>query len=266
MSRSVRLVFLSLACFFLLFPLAVPRPGMPPTLKADEPAYYLMAQSLARDGDLVCDSGDLRRLFDDYPHLPVDNLILKSEDGWQTVHFGKPYLYSLLAAPAVLAFGARGMVAFNMLLLLVMVWMGFSYLKRHNDEPAAAVFSAVFFFLSPVFVYVFWLQPEILNMFGVAACLYLGLTRSDTNTDTEPREDVGLERASGPDRPTEQRPSRWEALVKVPFGPGARLCGSAAALSLAVYNKPMFAALGIPVLWFLWRRRGWRSVVAWMLA
>ncbi len=249
MSRPVRLVFLSLACFFLLFPLAVPRPGMPPTLKADEPAYYLMAMSLVKDGDLVCDRGDLRRLFDAYPHLPVENLILKSDDGWKTVHFGKPYLYSLLAAPMAGMFGARGMVAFNMALLLAMVWMGYSHLRRRNDEWLAAVFSALFFFLSPVFVYVFWIQPEILNMFGIAACLYLGFSHSNGSPAGE-----------------DESRLRGSRVIRALFGETARPVWSAAALALAVYNKPMFAILGIPVLWHLWRRRSWKAATAWVLA
>ena len=47
MSRATHLAFLSMAVFLVLFTGTVGKPGLPPTLKADEPAYLLMAQSLA---------------------------------------------------------------------------------------------------------------------------------------------------------------------------------------------------------------------------
>ena len=242
MHRPLRLVFLSATVFLVLLPLAVARPGMPPTLKADEPAYFAAALSLVYDGDLVCDRGDLRRLFDRYPLLPVENLILMSDDGWQTARFGKPYLYSLLVAPAAALFGDRGVVAFNMVLVLGLVVIGFRTLRHHNDDGLAALFSAAFFFLGPAFVYAFWLQPEVLNMFGIAACLYLGCVPPP----------AGATGANG----------RWRA-AWLSWG---RTAASASALALAVYHKPMFALLGVPVLWSLGRCRGWRQVAAWCAA
>ena len=94
MSRSTRLSLLCLTLFLVAFPLVVGKPGLPMTLKADEPAYYLMALSLAHDRDLACDTSDLARLFDEYPYLATFNLILMTDDGWHTVFFGKPYIYS----------------------------------------------------------------------------------------------------------------------------------------------------------------------------
>ena len=82
MSRSVRLALLSLTVFLVLSPLAAGRPGQPPTLKAAEPAYFLMALSLVEDGDLEVGPEDIRRGFDNYPYLPLDNLILMTGDGW----------------------------------------------------------------------------------------------------------------------------------------------------------------------------------------
>ena len=178
MQRSTGLVLLCLTLLLVLFPLAVGKPGLPVTLKADEPAYYLSALSLARDGDLECDTGDLGRLFDEYPYLATFNLILMTDDGWHTVYFGKPYIYSLFAAPLAGAFGANGMVAFNMLLLMGMVWMGTTYLGRFNSSPLAALFAAGFFLLSNTFAYVFWLHPEIFNMFCITGALFLVFHRN----------------------------------------------------------------------------------------
>ena len=240
MSGTTRLVLACLALFLVLFTLAVGKPGLPMTFKADEPAYYLMAQSLAHDLDLQCDVGDLGRLFDEYPYLATFNLILMTDDGWATTFFGKPYIYSLVAAPLVGAFGANGMVALNMLLLMAMIWMGTAYLSRFNSVPLAALFSAGFFLLSTAFAYVFWLHPEIFNMAGVMGCLYFALHPVD---------------------PPEFVTGRFRRLRRWLASPGFRASLSGALLALAAYNKPMLAAvaLGPLVSWGLGRR--WREVV-----
>jgi hypothetical protein len=173
MNQPTRLTLLCLTVFLVLFPIVLRKPGLPGNLKADEPAYYLMALSLARDGDLRCEQQDYRRLFDEFPYREVRNLILMSDDGWETVYFGKPYIYSLFAAPAAALFGASGIVAFNMLMLMGMVWMGVSYLRKYNSEPISALFSSGFFLLSSGFAYVFWIQPEVFNMTSIAVTLYL---------------------------------------------------------------------------------------------
>ena len=70
---------------------------------------------------------------------------------------GRGYdIYSFFAAPAAALFGVNGLPAFNMLLLMGMVWMGTAYLSRYNSHHVAALFSAGFFVLSPAFAYVFW--------------------------------------------------------------------------------------------------------------
>lgn len=228
---------LGLVCLFLFLaavPLGLVSPGLPTTFKADEAAYYLMASSLAHDGDLVLDEGDVERLFREFPYRPVKNLIVMTDDGWHTVHFGKPYVYSLFAAPLVALLGANGMLLTNMLLMLAMVAMGTSWLARANPGGPAALFSAGFFLASAGFAYVFWLQPEVFNMASVTAALYLGLRP--------------------PGRPGERGP-----------GPGlARAALAGAVLAPAVYNKPMLAALGLPVLFELLRGRRWRAAGAWL--
>jgi len=234
MSRTTSLALLCLSLFLIVFPLVLEKPGWPAGLKSDEPAYYLMAMSLARDGDLRCELPDVRRLFREFPYHPVQNLILATDDGWRTVYYGKPYLYSLFAAPAAALFGASGMVAFNMALLMLMVWLGTRYLARHNPGGVALLFSAGFFFLSCGTAYVFWIHPEIFNMAAVTVSLYLGLADADRHHHRRTR----------------------RALLAA--------AGSGAALMLAVYNKPMLLALCLPVLFaYLWRR-DFRRAGAWI--
>ena len=176
LSRGARQTLIWIGLGLVLFPLAISKPGLPTSLKSDEPAYYLAALSLARDGDLRFSPGEAERLFDEFPYMTVRNLILMTDDGWRTVYFGKPYIYSLFAAPLAGLFGANGMVSFNMLLLMAMVWMGASYLRRFNPDTVAVAYSAGFFILSSTFSYVFWLHPELFNMACVTASLYLAFT------------------------------------------------------------------------------------------
>lgn len=234
MNRTAPLVLASVTAFFLVFPLTVGKPGMPAHLKADEAAYYLMALSLARDGDLQVQVEDVDRVFEEFPFQPVNNMIVMTDDGWNTVYYGKPYIYSLFAAPFAVLFGANGLVFFNMALMMGMVWMGYLYLRRWNPDGVAALFSAGFFLLSVGFVYVFWLQPEVFSMAAIAACLFFGLPRPDeTGRDSLPR------------------PLLSAAL-------------SGAAIVLAAYNKPMFAAVGLAPLFVYARGRQWKTIGAWM--
>lgn len=233
--RPTQLVFLCLASLLVLTPLVLQKPGWPAGLKSDEPAYYLMALSLAHDGDLRCDLEDIQRLFVEFPFHQVHNLILATDDGWNTVYFGKPYIYSLFAAPAAGLFGGSGIVAFNMVLMLFMVWLGARYLERHNPPWLAMLFSCGFFFLSCGYSYIFWLHPEIFNMTAVMVSLYLGLT----------------------DRLEPWRGGGWLGR------PAVRAAGAGAALMLAVYNKPMMLAFCLPVLYRCLIKRRVPALVGW---
>ena len=245
MSTPVKTVLWALTLVLVLFPLSASRPGQPPTMKADEPGYFLAGLSLAFDGDLRCDAQDIQRAFDHYQYFPINNLILMSPDGWQTVYFGKPYIYSFLAAPLAAVAGPQGYVVFNMLLLTAMIWMGAIYLRRFNSDAMAAFYSSLFFLLSAGFIYVFWIHPEVLNMFSVAGCLFFALHERQA--------------AAPVDRRLRRLFTRLAAPVLWPAWSGA-------VLAPAVYNKPMLALLGVPALFWVFRKRGWKGVVTWLLA
>jgi hypothetical protein len=245
MSRTVTWSFAALALFLVTFPLALAKPGLPLTLKSDEPAYYLMALSLAHDRDLVCELRDVQRLAVEFPYNTTRNLILASSDGWQTVYFGKPFLVSLVAAPAVALFGADGFVATNMAMLLAAIWLGALYLRRFNPDGVALLFSAGFFLLSNAFAYVFWLHTETLCVFSVAASLYLAFT------------------PGGEAPPAGYRGPLRRALARV-WNPATRPLFSGAVLLAGVYNKPYLAAFALPILVAATRRDGWRGALRWL--
>jgi hypothetical protein len=246
MNPSTRYAFLALALFLVLVPLAAGRPGLPPTMKADEPAYFLMAESLARDFDLRCERRDIDRAVNAFPYAPIHNLILMSSDGWETVYFGKPYVYSLFAAPLVALFGFNGMLATNLLLVALMIWCGARYLRRFNSDAMALLFSAAFFLLGPSFVYAFWAHPEVFNMAAVTLCLYFVFGRERAGAAGESAPAAGSSRSG--------LNGLWAPLA------------SGAALAFGAYNKPVLAALALPVVVALWRQKGLRAVVAWGLA
>jgi len=242
MSRPVRFVFLALGLFLVLFPLTLAKPGLPMVLKSDEPAYYLMALSLAHDHDLKVEVKDIQRLGVEFPYNDTKNLILATDDGWKTTYFGKPFLVSLLVAPAVALFGADGFVAANMAMLLLAVWLGGLYLRQYNPDWLALTYSAGFFLLSNAFAYVFWLHTEVLCVSSVTACLYLAFTPGD-------------------DAPAA---GRWKGLWKRVWNASTRPAFSGAVLVAAAYNKPILALLGLPAFWLTWRRSGWRGAGTWL--
>ncbi len=229
MRRPVVLALLAVSIFLVVLPLPLVKPGLPLTLKADEAAYYLMALSLAEDHDLRAEVRDFDRVFREFPYRPVQNLILMSDDAWRTASFGKPYVYSLFAAPFAGLWGANGMLAFNLLLTVLMIWMGADYLARWNEGWLAALFAAGFGLLSAGWAYAFWLQPEVFNMTAVAAATYLGFREFDV------------------------RGGRLWALAGL----------SGAALMPAVYNKPMVLALALPLL-LVFACRGLGAAAAWL--
>jgi hypothetical protein len=244
MSNTVKYALLTGAFFLVLFTVSVGKPGLPVTLKADEPAYYLMALSLVEDQDLECKAEDYQRAFDGYPYLPTENLILMTDSQSDIIRFGKPYIYSLLAAPLAGLFGANGLVALNALLFCLMVAMGTQYLRQFNTDGQAALFSTAFFFLSPTFHYVFWLQPEILNMASAMGCLFFAF-----HTFSPPRSGGLL--------------SSWRHHL---FSDRSAPVWSAAILALGTYNKPILALIGLPVLFLFFRRQGRKAVLVWLVA
>jgi hypothetical protein len=239
MGRRASLGLVCLFLFLAAFPPTLVKPGLPVTFKADEAAYYMMAQSLAFDRDLRLGPEDTERVFREFPYRPVRNLIVMTDDGWRSVRYGKPYLYSLAAAPFVALWGANGMLWLNVLLILGMIALGTVWLGRWNEGGPAALFSAGFFLLGAGFAYVFWLQPEVFNMAAVTAALFFGLDRGRPEGGGG---GVGWWRPQGV----------------------AAAALSGAALALAVYNKPMLAALGLPVVFDLARRRRWAPLAAWI--
>ena len=211
-----------LAIFLLAMPFALLLPGAPASLKADEAAYYMMASSFAFDGDTRLGTEDLERLFAEFPDRRTRNLVVMSTDQWRTIHYGKPHVYSLAAAPFVRILGYRGLIVFNLLLFLGCIVCVYRFLRREEDAGWSLLFAALFFFLGATWNYAFWIQPEILSMFCVAGALAAGLRRPGRDG-------------------TAALPGRYATVL------------SGALLAVGVFNKPYLAPLGLVFLVGAWR-------------
>ncbi len=212
-------------------------------LRSDEPAYYLMALSLAYDGDLRCELHDIQRLRWEFPHDVIENLILMTDDGWKTVYFGKPLPIALLGAPLARLLGADGIVTTNMILFLLALWMGWRYLTQFNPEGRALLFVTAFFLLSYLWVYVFWIHTEVITATALTAALFFGLRES-----RDPSVAVG----------------RFSRVAVWARGEG-QPCWSGAALVVAAYHKPILAVFALPILLRLGGRSQRRDLLLWWL-
>jgi hypothetical protein len=156
----------------------------------DGATYYAMAWSLARDGDLRFDAGDLARVRAEYPNGP-QGLFLKRASGGLTVdvaagfpwvrrvradegrlYYAKAFVHPLLAAPLVAVLGTRGLTLANGLLLSAALSLAFLVLRRRELGPGAALVVATALLLLTVTpVYLVWPTPEILGLVLIAAGL-----------------------------------------------------------------------------------------------
>jgi hypothetical protein len=86
------------------------------------------------------------------------------------------------------------------------------------------------------------MHPEILNLFGITACLYLAFAPPRTQF-------------VGPGRLARLRAAVWNERTR-PFFSGF-------ALALAAYNKPPFVLVGLGALFLFFRQRGVRGAATW---
>jgi len=223
--RTAPVLCLSLALLGLA--LSIYKVHFPPGPIADEPAYVMMTQSLWHDHNLRFEERDLQRAYRIWDLGPT-GLILSTNDGGKTMHYAKPFVYSLAAVPFYVLFGVQGFVVFNMTLFVAMLWGAWWFWR---DEPGqVGLYLGGFFFASAAYAYVFWMQPEVFNM----ACVFFPLLI-------------------------------WMSLRRraQPVGRQFLLYALAGALLAAAFvSKEPTVALGAPIaIDLLWRRR-WTSLAA----
>ena len=154
---------------------------------SDGATYYSMAWSLVGDFDLEYTAGDLARVKREYPEGPTGLFLKRAFGGFELdgsapwikrvpperkkLYFGKALTYPIVAAPFVAVLGTRGFLVFNALCLLVAWLCAFVELRRRASDGLAVFSSAALILATVAPIYVFWIQPELLNLALVSLAL-----------------------------------------------------------------------------------------------
>ncbi len=149
---------------------------------SDGATYYSMTWSLVGDLDLEYTAADLARVKREYPEGPSGIFLKRSSGGFapwikrvppeeKRLYFGKAMTYPVLVAPLVAIFGTRGFLIFNALCLVVAWGCAFVEIRRRATDVMAMFSSAALILATIAPIYVFWIQPELLNLALVSLAL-----------------------------------------------------------------------------------------------
>ena len=227
-------------------------------IQSDEATYYMMAHSLAEDGDLTYRREDLVRVWKEFPSGPAGLFLKKGRDileagtMWRPpfiwirtqpdpdssrYFYGKSFAYPLFAAPFVRLFGTNGFLVLHAILLALVVWCGYLFLLTRMNALLASAMTGAFVVASIVPVYFVWITPELFN-FSLGLLAYFCWLYKEAASRESP--------VSG---------TRWL------FTPAGDIA-AAALLGIATFSKVTNALLFLPILaWLAWRRR-WGAFVA----
>lgn len=235
--------------------LAVDFPRAAFGFQSDEATYYLLGHSLAHDGDLEYRREDLTRVWREFPGGPSGVFLKRGRDvtgvtvstarpfvalksvpdaGPDRLYYGKAFIYPLVAAPLVRAFGTNGFLLLNALLLALTTLATYLFLNARSGAAVAALGSAGFVLASVTPGYFVWITPEIFNFALVALAYFCWFYREVAPAET-------------------RRGLQW--LQR----PAADVAG-AVLLGLATFSKPSnIILIGPPLVWLLWHRRWARA-------
>jgi len=243
---TVAALLLLPSLFLVLYAATVSNDRLPGSFRGDESTYFLMTRSLWVDGDLLWTYLDARYVRD---HLAgrLGGVTLMTPERGDRVYYAKPFLYSILSVPFFALLGINGLYVFNALMYVLMTLLGFRYLGGRNSPLAAMLLAGTFFLFTASLPYIFWAQPEVLNMLTLFLGCYFWLP--------------GKDRSGAGERPGDREPS--------PVGlrdPVVRVGLAGFFFALSAFSKLPHWAFGvILVLHCLWSRR-WGRVVTSMLA
>jgi len=160
--------------------------------KSDEATYYMMAHSLAKDGDLTYRREDLERVWKEYPSgpsgiflkkgrvmrvrgsssFPFVRVIVRPDPDQQRLYYGKSYIYPLLASPFVFIAGTNGFLIFHAWLLALAVGAAYLFVNARSPATVAALIATAYLLASVAAGYFVWITPELFNLVLVMLGLF----------------------------------------------------------------------------------------------
>jgi hypothetical protein len=224
-------------CVYGTLALTVDFPRAALGFKSDEATYYMMAYSLAEDGDLTYTKDDLVRVWREFPTGPAGAFLQKGktlggavDPNPNRLYYGKSFIYPLFAAPFVKVFGTNGFLVLHAVLLSFVILCGYLFLHARSGPLVSAVMASV------VPVYFVWLMPEVFNFSLVFLAYFCWLYKEVA-------------------RP-EQAPLRMGWLFT-----GRSDVVAAVLLGIATFSKVTNALLFAPIVgWQLWKLVRTRSI------
>jgi len=202
------------------------------SFQGDEATYYMIAQSLAWDGDLRYTRTDLYRVYRDFPDGPQGLFLRAGRDGG--LFYAKSFIYPLWVAPFFRLLGVNGFVLVNVLLLWVVWILGFRWCYALGWTPGMALlWPLAFIGLSVVPAYVVWWTPEVFNFATVFIALFLLLYPDLRAADGRLRRG-------------------WDLVGAVVAGMGT-------------FSKPVIGALFVVATGYLLLRRQWGRWLRWVV-
>ena len=152
--------------------------------QSDEATYYMMAHSLASDGDLAYRREDLVRVWREFPGGPVGvflkpgrtvtpringafpfvHVYFGADPDPGRLYYGKSFMYPFVAAPFVWLFGTNGFLVLHALLLAMAIFVGYTFIAARSPVAVALLLAAGFFMASVTPGYLVWMTPELFNL------------------------------------------------------------------------------------------------------
>ena len=133
-----------------------------------------MALSIAHDGDLAFQRQDLTRFWRLYQGGP-EGIFLKRGQEDDRLHYGKAFIYPLVAAPFVGVGALNGLLFLNILLLAGVFCCTYAFASERLPPTSALLTASGFLGASAAPIYAVWLMPETFNMSLVFYAYFLWL-------------------------------------------------------------------------------------------
>ena len=146
-------VFVSIFLVLAGFSLSLDLPKTKLGFQGDEATYYSLGHSLARDLDFTFERHDLVRTWEEFPapegiflkrgktvHLqrsgafPYVRVVRTPDPRQDRLYYGKSFVYPLIAAPFVRAFGTNGFLVLHALLVTLNILAAYTFLRASRQR------------------------------------------------------------------------------------------------------------------------------------